>query len=65
MTGLEVGYHGATEERLLAWIRELSDSELVRTYMLLSDERVVTNVRVLPELLAQIHSRNLPIGQTH
>ena len=62
---MEVALQEASNERRLALIRGLSDLDLVRAYVLLSDHSQVTNVGALPVLLAQIRHRDLPIGRFH
>jgi hypothetical protein len=62
---MEVALQEASDERRLAVIRALSDLDLLRAYVLLSDHSQVTNVAALPLLLAQIRHRDLPIGRFH
>ena len=54
----------SNEERR-ALIRSLSDRALTRAFTLLSDEREVVNVPSLPDVLAEIIRRDLPIGRRH
>ena len=57
-------YEMSGQERR-ALIRSLSDRALTRAYALLSDEREVVNVPSLPDVLAEIIRRDLPIGRIH
>ena len=54
----------SNEERR-ALIRSLTDRALTQAFTLLSDEREVVNVPSLPDVLAEIIRRDLPIGRTH
>ena len=54
----------SSEERR-ALIRSLTDRALTQAFTLLSDEREVVNVPSLPDVLAEIIRRDLPIGRKH
>jgi hypothetical protein len=46
-------------------IRSLSDHELTYYYTLLSNRRIITNVRAIPLFVEELRRRGLPLGRVH